>query len=60
MTVMTYPYHHNLTKVTKILTKKRVFRKIFFSILIFLELQCLVDDLVNFSELPMFINASLP
>ena len=26
----------------------------------FLELQCLVDDLVDFLELPMFINASLP
>ena len=26
----------------------------------FLELQCLVDDLVNFLELSMFINASLP
>ena len=26
----------------------------------FLELQCLVDDLVNFLELSMLINASLP
>ena len=26
----------------------------------FSELQCLVDDLVDFSELSMFINASLP
>ena len=25
----------------------------------FLELRCLVDDQVDFSELPMFINASL-
>ena len=51
---------HNLTKVTKILTKK-TFRKIFRSVLKFLELQKkLVDDLVDFSELPMFMNASLP
>ena len=50
---------HNLTKVTKILTKK-TFRKIFRSVLKFLELQNLVDDLVDFSELPMFMNASLP
>ena len=26
----------------------------------FLELQCLVDDLVDFLELSMLINASLP
>ena len=26
----------------------------------FSELQCLVDDLVDFLELSMFINASLP
>ena len=26
----------------------------------FLELQCLVDDLVDFLELSMFTNASLP
>ena len=26
----------------------------------FLELQCLVDDLLEFLELSMFINASLP
>ena len=26
----------------------------------FWELQCLVDDLVDFLELSMFINASLP
>ena len=26
----------------------------------FLELQCLVDDLLDFLELSMFINASLP
>ena len=26
----------------------------------FLELQCLIDDLVNFLELPIFMNACLP
>ena len=37
--------------------QKRAFCKIFCSIKIFLELQNL-DDLVNFSELSMFVNAS--
>ena len=40
--------------------KKRAFRKTSRSIRNFLELQCLVDDLVDFLELPMFINISLP
>ena len=26
----------------------------------FLELQCLIDDLVDFLELSVFVNASLP
>ena len=26
----------------------------------FLELQCLIDDLVDFIELSVFVNASLP
>ena len=37
--------------------QKRAFRKIFCSIKFFLELKNL-DDLVNFSELSMFVNAS--
>ena len=52
---------NNLTKLTKILTReKRTFRQTFDSMLKFLELQCLVDDLLDFSELFMFINALLP
>ena len=39
--------------------KKRTYRKIFRSMWNFLELQCLVDDLVD-SELLMITNASLP
>ena len=33
---------------------------LFDSMWIFLDLQCLVDDIVEFLELLMFINASLP
>ena len=40
--------------------KKRIFYKTFHSMLKFLELECLVDDPVDFSKLLMFINASLP
>ena len=40
--------------------KRRTFRQTFCSVQTFLELQCLVDDLVEFLELSMFINASLP
>ena len=40
--------------------KKRIFRKTFCSGRNFLELKYLVDDLVDFLELSMFINASLP
>ena len=40
--------------------QKGTFRKIFHSIRNFLELQCLVDDLVELLELSIFINASLP
>ena len=40
--------------------QKGTFRKIFQSIRNFLELQCLVDDLVELLELSIFINASLP
>ena len=37
--------------------KKRAFRTIFRNMRKFLELQILVDDLVDFLELLMFINA---
>ena len=40
--------------------QKRPFRKIFRSMRNFLEFQCLVDDLVDFLELSMFITASFP
>ena len=40
--------------------KKRTFRKTFQSMYIFLELQFLVEDLVDFLELSMFTNVSLP
>ena len=40
--------------------EKRRFSKPFCSMLNFPELQCLVDDLVDFLKLSMFINASLP
>ena len=40
--------------------KRRTFRKTFHSMYIFLELQVLVDDLVDFLELSVFTNASLP
>ena len=39
--------------------KKRIFCKIFRTVQNVLELQCLVDDLPEFLELLMFINASL-
>ena len=39
---------------------KRTFRQTFRSMRTFLELQCLVEDLVDFLELSMFINGSLP
>ena len=39
--------------------KKIAFCQAFHSLQILLELQCLVDDLVDFLELSMFINASL-
>ena len=39
--------------------KKKIFYKIFCSIHIFLELPRLVDDLVDFLGLSVFINASL-
>ena len=39
--------------------KKRIFCKIFRTVQNGLELQCLVDDLLEFLELLMFINASL-
>ena len=44
----------------KFVNKKVHFVKHFVSIPDFLELQCLVDDLVYFLELSIFINASLP
>ena len=37
--------------------KRRTFHKIFYSMRNFLELQYLVDNLVDFLELLMFINA---
>ena len=39
---------------------KKMSRDQFCSMRNFLELQCLVDDFVDFLELSMFINASLP
>ena len=39
--------------------KKRIFRKTFHCIQIFLELQRSVDDLVKFLELSMFMDAFL-
>ena len=39
--------------------EKKIFRKIFRSMGKCLEWQCLADDLVDFLELSMFINASL-
>ena len=41
----------------KFVRKKRTFHKIFRSMWNFLELQCLVDDLDDFLELLMFIDA---
>ena len=43
-----------------LIRKERTFHKTFHSMLKFLELQCLVDDLVDFSELSMLTDASLP
>ena len=40
--------------------KKRTLHKTFCSMQNFLELQCLIDDLVDFLELSVFVNASLP
>ena len=40
--------------------KKVTFSKIFPSMQNFLRVQYLIDDLVDFLELSMFINASLP
>ena len=40
--------------------QKTKFQKIFRGMRDFLELQCLVDDLVDFLELSIFINVSLP
>ena len=40
--------------------KKEHFAKHFAVRKIFLELQCLADDLVDFLELSMFIKVSLP
>ena len=40
--------------------KKRILHKTFCSMQNFLELQCLIDDLVDFLELSVFVNASLP
>ena len=40
--------------------QKTKFQKIFRGMRDFLELQCLVDDLVDFLELSMFIDAYLP
>ena len=39
--------------------KKEAFHETFHSMQNFLELQCLVDDLLNFLESSMFNNASL-
>ena len=44
----------------KFMKEKITFHKVFSSMQNFLELQCLIDDLVDFLELSMFINASLP
>ena len=41
------------------IVKKRTFRKTFCSSQNVLELQCPVDDLLDFLELSMFINAYL-
>ena len=40
--------------------KNEYFAKHFATCKFFLELQCLVDDLVDFLELSIFINVSLP
>ena len=40
--------------------KKIAFCQAFHSLQILLGLQCLVDDLVDFLEISMFIHASLP
>ena len=44
----------------KLWRKKEQFTKHFVTCQILLELQCQVDDLVEFLELSMFINASIP
>ena len=44
----------------KFVKKKRTLHKTFCSMQNFLELQCLIDDLVDFLELSVFVNASLP
>ena len=44
----------------KFVKQKVIFCKIFYSKRIFLELQHIVDDFVDFLELSMFINAFIP
>ena len=51
---------YNKSPLGKFVKKKKNSCKIFCSKLIFLELQCLVDDLVDFWELSIVINVSLP
>ena len=59
VSIENFGYNKKLTW-DKFVEQKRTFWKIFRGMLGLLELQCSVDDLVDFLELSMFVNTSLP